>query len=151
MENILLDIFILLIFGSFIFTIAESIGTSTFVRFFYKIGITLIKKTVILEKPLISRKLDDSIYMDEGKFQFKDDNKIYFVTRDWGISRFFRFSTPFPIKGIADIDGEKNIKIYGKLPLGTTIITLLFLIPIILINLSNKNNIMSYLFGNVIK
>lgn len=116
-----------LAFCSWWIAVIEIITIHSFARFFFRIGINAYEKTINIDTknlPFINK---ETIKKAEGKFQFSQDNKVYFLSQFF-LFKFFRISTPFPFKAIGEIRTDNQIEIKARIPIGTTLFFLFWLL-----------------------
>ena len=115
-------VFILIFF--ILFAVIEVICTHLFCRVFYNVGITV--KKISLKTGLNLNLTENQVSkLYEGKY-YITGNKIYFISR----LRLFSYKTmtPFTFKCIATIQSDGKIDINVKLPIGSSLIFMLFII-----------------------
>jgi hypothetical protein len=92
-------------------------GIHFFFTQMFKMGPVVFRRTVEGSFPIITK--HETISMQEGNFQFLDDNQVIFRSRiQW--FNLFRFSHPFPVKCFGQFYGG-TVNVIGRVPLGTTV------------------------------
>jgi hypothetical protein len=110
---------------SFLFGIIEMICSQAFVKFFFDIGIPIVKRQMHLPN-IIGQKQTNCVFKyTEGKFKFISNNECLFLSK-LHIFNLFRFTTPFPIRSKAKWK-LSNVEIIGRIPLGATVFISSFL------------------------
>ena len=140
---------------SWFFAIIEMICAYSFVNFFFKIGIPIIKRVDNI--PISSNIIQpDNIYScEEGKFKFITNNECLFIPK-FKLFNFFRIRTPFPIRGRVKWDipyADSYARIRGQIPLSSTIFFGSFLLGWTVGGISNadfKIILISWLFAILI-
>lgn len=114
-------------FGSWFIAIVEMIATHSFLRLAFNIGIPIIKRTIEIPTNNFITRIDITIKESEGKFRFLADRKVLFLSQFF-LFKFFRINTPFPMKAIGTINENNTIDIVVRLPIGTSLFLLFWLI-----------------------
>jgi len=112
---------------SWIIAFIEMIAMHTFSKFSFQIGIPIYKHTFDIDTINLNVEHNITIRRSEGKFQFTQDNKVYFLSQFF-FFKFFRFTTPFPFKAIGEIRTDHKTEIVARIPIGTTLFLLFWLI-----------------------
>ncbi len=112
--------------AAFFLGITEMIGVQYFWKIFYSHGIRIYSDVSPLPRPTDKNIAVKSFKVDEGKFEFISPNECLFISHPHFL-QIFRFHTPFPYKGSV-IWTEKGASISGRLPIGTTLFFLFWLI-----------------------
>ena len=99
----------------------------TFSRSIFSIGIPIMKKSIDIPTKDFTIQFDVTYRKSEGKFRFSPDNKVYFLSQIFWF-KFFRFNTPFPFKAIGTIRPDNKIDIVARLPIGSSLFLLFWLI-----------------------
>lgn len=116
-----------LAFCSWWIAIIEIITVHSFTTFFFRIGITAYNKTITIDTKNLQFLNNRTIKKTEGKFQFSKDHKVYFISQFF-LFKLFRVSTPFPFKAIGEIRTDNQIEIIGRIPIGTSLFFLFWLL-----------------------
>ncbi len=109
--------------ASWLFFIVESFASRLFVPFFFESGFPVYRSTIITDVYDLSFPVNQTILKAQGKYRFVDKDKVYFFSHP----KFFRISTPFLFKAVGILNKNK-IEIRAKIPLGTTLFILFFII-----------------------
>jgi len=118
---------VILAFGSWSIAIIEMISIHSFSGFFFEIGIPVYRTSIDFGKSGSFNRPYTVIKKFEGKFKFTNENKIYFLSQIFWF-KFFRTSTPFPFKASGIIKSNGKIDIVARIPLGTTMFLLFWVI-----------------------
>jgi len=105
--------------------IAEFIGMHLFLKPVYMSGLKIYSQISDLPHPQNENIELEIVTMDEGKFKFISSDECLFTSK-WHFCEF-RLRTPFPIKGRV-IWTEKGSEINGRIPIGTTLFFLFWLV-----------------------
>lgn len=111
--------------SSWFIAIIEMISLHSFLAFAFKIGIPVKRISLEIDTKKLDLKNGQTIKMDEGKFHFTNNN-VYFLSQIFFFK--FRFTTPFPVKVIATISSYNKVDIVARIPFGTTLFFLFWLI-----------------------
>ncbi|WP_350286439.1 hypothetical protein [uncultured Croceitalea sp.] len=118
---------IILAFGSWLLAVVEMIGVHSFSKFFFRLGYPVYKTTLKIENWGRFRRPTEVLKKTEGKFKFSSDGYAYFLSQ-FLFGKFFRTTTPFPFKAIAKINPNGLIEIKARVPLGTTLFLLCWIV-----------------------
>ena len=110
--------------GSWLIGLFELISMHSFFRFIFKIGIPVLKTSINIETDNIFPETGVTIREEEGKSLFAKDHKVYFLSQMF----LFRIITPFPLKAIGKLKKDNTIDIVARLPIGTCLFFLFWLI-----------------------
>lgn len=111
---------VLLAFGSWFIAVFEMIGIHSFSKFFFKIGIPVYKRNIKIKDWHQFKRPTEILRKEEGKFKFTSDGYAYFLSQFF-LGKFFRTTTPFPLKAIAKINPNGLIDIKARIPIGTSL------------------------------
>ena len=111
---------------SWLIAIFEMISVHSFWRFAFKMGIPVKKISLETESNNFEFPANRTIKMDEGKFLFTNDRKVYFLSQLFLFR--FRLSTPFPFRGIATLQPDNKIDIIATIPIGPTLFFLFWIL-----------------------
>jgi hypothetical protein len=114
-------------FGSWFIAIIEMIATHSFLRLAFNIGIPIIKRTIEISTNDFTPRIDITLKESEGKFRFTADRKVLFLSQIFWF-KFFRINTPFPLKAVGTINENNTIDLVVRLPIGTSLFLLFWLI-----------------------
>lgn len=119
----------ILFIGSWIIFIFEFILIQLSVIPLYKIGIPVFNKDYEFDSSAVNFKipLNVTLHATEGKFNFSSPKNVYFSTR-FSVLNLFRINTPFLFKGTAIIEDISTIRVKGRLPIGTSIFFISFIV-----------------------
>lgn len=113
--------------ASWFFAIVEMISVQSFNKFFFRIGIPVFRRTIDVTGTHRAIELNNTIKKSVGKFRFTSPNTVYFLSQTFWF-RMFRITTPFPLRAIGTIIPDNKIEIVGRVPLGTTLFILFWLL-----------------------
>lgn len=126
MTNKLFILTFIPVIGSWLFSIIELIAIYKFSSFFFSLGIPVCRQTIDLPKGFKIVEHNINIRKTEGLFKFTTNNQVLFLSQKfWRI--IFRSRTPFPIKAIGTITSDNKMIIVARLPLGSALSFLSFL------------------------
>ena len=110
--------------GSWLLAAIEMIAVQFFSPFFFRIGIPVYRRTIDIETKKLKVEQNATIKKSEGKFRFSTGNMVYFRSQTF----FFRLKTPFSFKAIGMLKPDNKIDIVARVPLGTTLFLLFWVI-----------------------
>lgn len=112
---------------SWFLAIIEMISLHSFWGLVFKIGIPIKRISLEINTEKFHPEVGNTIRMEEGKFRFTHERKVYFLSQVF-LFRFFRFTTPFPFKVIATIAPNNKVDVVARIPIGTTLFLLFWIL-----------------------
>jgi hypothetical protein len=112
--------------GSWIFTAIEMISVHSFIKFFFYIGIPIYRQKIDLPSTYQPPEIEEVIKKSEGKFCYMPNRRFYFLSQMFWFK--FRINTPFPLRAIGTITAGNQLNIVARLPLGTTLFFIFWII-----------------------
>ncbi|MBU2554006.1 MAG: hypothetical protein KKF98_06060 [Bacteroidetes bacterium] len=110
--------------SSWFLAIIEMISLHSFWGIIFKVGIPVKRTSLEINTEKFHPEIGNTISMEEGKFRFTNERKVFFLSQFF----LFRFTTPFPFKVIATISPNNKVDIVARIPLGTTLFLLFWIL-----------------------